>query len=144
MPMRKNNRWYDKHPTLAVLLENLRDISGEKRDAIISGVMGVIKLDAPNLLDRYVLDFPLDIKRRRWYDRDPYLWLIFNGLKYASKKLLTAVTKYLQVNAGARTTLNDRSCADTPERFILKEKKKKNTVKRKRVLSPKTNKRRNR
>jgi hypothetical protein len=47
------------------------------------------------------MDFPLDINRRRWYDKDPYLWLIMNGLKYASDELLASVTKYLSVNKGS-------------------------------------------
>jgi hypothetical protein len=93
--MKRNMRWYDKYPKLAKLLEGLKDIRGDRRDEIISGVMLLIKQNAPNLLERYVLDFPLDIKRRRWYDCDPYLWLIFNGLQYASKPLIEKATKFL-------------------------------------------------
>jgi hypothetical protein len=129
--VKRKNRWYDKYPHLAELLEELRFARPNKRDAHISGVMGIIKLDAPNLLERYVLDFPLDIKRRRWYDRDPYLWLLYNGLKYANKKLLITITKYLQASIDARTPRNDPACADTKERSILKGKKKKKTRNRK-------------
>jgi hypothetical protein len=96
--VKRGNRWYDKHENLAILLENLQTLNEIKRDAIISGVMEIIKLHSPNLLERYVLDFPLDIKRRRWYDRDPYLWLLFNGLQYADGKLLTKVTNFLDKN----------------------------------------------
>ena len=94
--MQRKNRWYDKHPKLALLLEGLCNVKGSQRNTIISGIMEIIKLTTPNLLEQYVLDFPLDIKRRRWYDRDPYLWLIFNGLKYANANLLTNVTIFLQ------------------------------------------------
>jgi hypothetical protein len=94
--MQRKNRWYDKYPQLALLLESLCTIKGSQRNTIISGIMEIIKLATPNLLEQYVLDFPLDIKRRRWYDRDPYLWLIFNGLKYADAKLLKNVTRFLQ------------------------------------------------
>jgi hypothetical protein len=94
--MQRKNRWYDKHPKLALLLESLCTVKGSQRNTIISGIMEIIKLSTPNLLEQYVLDFPLDIKRRRWYDRDPYLWLIFNGLRYANAKLLTNVTRFLQ------------------------------------------------
>jgi hypothetical protein len=93
--MKRTMRWYDKHPALAKLLEGLNGLSGDGRDEIISGIMLLIKQNAPNLLERYVLDFPLDIQRRRWYDNDPYLWLIFNGLQYADKPLLEKVTKFL-------------------------------------------------
>jgi hypothetical protein len=94
--MQRKNRWYDKYPKLALLLESLCTVKGSQRNTIISSIMEIIKLTTPNLLEHYVLDFPLDIKRRRWYDRDPYLWLIFNGLKYANSKLIKNVTDYLQ------------------------------------------------
>jgi hypothetical protein len=95
--MKRNMRWYDKYSELAKLLESLNKFSGVRRDELIAGVMMIIKQDTPNLLERYVLDFPLDIKRRRWYDNDPYLWLLFNGLQYASKPLLKKVTKFLVI-----------------------------------------------
>jgi len=93
--MKRNNRWYDKHARLAKLLEGLKELPEKGRDSVIPGIMSLIKENAPNLLERYVLDFPLDIQRRRWYDKDPYLWLIFNGLQYAPKKLLEKVTEFL-------------------------------------------------
>jgi hypothetical protein len=143
-PVKKKNRRYDKHPRLAGLLEDLRFIPGDKRDGIISGVMGILKISAPNLLDRYVLDFPLDIKRRRWYDRDPYLWLLINGLRYAPIKLLKEVTHHLQENIGGKTSRNNPACADTKERSILKGKIKKNTGNRKIPVKSITRKRRSR
>ena len=93
--MRKRSRWYDRHKRLTECLEMLRLIPGKYRNMIISRVMVLIKEDQPDLLDKFVLDFPLDIQRRRWYDKDPYLWLIFNGLRYAEKPLITRVTRYL-------------------------------------------------
>jgi hypothetical protein len=108
--MHRKNRWYDKHPKLALLLEGLCTIKGSQRNTIICGIMEIIKLSTPNLLEQYVLDFPLDIKRRRWYDRDPYLWLIFNGLKYANSKLLTNVTRFLhEETSGTISTVKKSS-----------------------------------
>lgn len=34
------------------------------------------------------MEFPLEILRRRWYDKDPYVWLLFNGLRYAEIRVL--------------------------------------------------------
>jgi hypothetical protein len=93
--LRKKSRWYDKHKRLAECLEGLRFIPRKSRDKIIGGVMAFIKEDQPDLLDKFVLDFPLDIQRRRWYDKDPYLWLVFNGLRYADKSILMKVMRYL-------------------------------------------------
>ena len=47
------------------------------------------------LIDRHVLEFPMT-NRRRWYDKDPYSWLIINALKYANKDLITDVILYLK------------------------------------------------
>jgi hypothetical protein len=109
--VKRGNRWYDKHTNLAQLLEAIQKLKLQQRDAIISGIMEIIKRISPNLLERYVLDFPLDIRRRRWYDQDPYLWLIFNGLKYGNKKLLTAVTHFLQENISLRNHPRNPACA---------------------------------
>jgi len=34
--------------------------------------------------------------KRRWYDQNPYCWLIINGLKYADDIFLQKVIDYLQ------------------------------------------------
>ena len=47
------------------------------------------------LIDRHVLKFPMTYKRR-WYDKDPYSWLIINALKYANEDLITDVILYLK------------------------------------------------
>jgi hypothetical protein len=131
--MQRKNRWYDKYPQLALLLESLCTIKGSQRNTIISGIMEIIKLTTPNLLEQYVIDFPLDIKRRRWYDRDPYLWLIFNGLKYANSKLLTTVTRFLQKEISGTVVANKKASS---KRRLGKEKKNELTpLKRKRAQS---------
>ena len=66
------------------------------RDYLLSGVMGIIRSHDRQLLDKFVSEFPLDFNRRRWYDQDPYLWLIVNGLSYAGQDLLDAVADYLE------------------------------------------------
>ena len=47
------------------------------------------------LLNRYVIEFPMTYNRR-WYDKDPFSWLIINGLKYANKELLNKIITYLK------------------------------------------------
>jgi hypothetical protein len=97
--MNKNARWYDKHKTLASLLEGFREMPKEQRDSAVEGVMALIKNFAPQLFDKNVLDFPIDFNRRRWYDREPNLWLLFNGLKFADNALLMKVIHYLSHDA---------------------------------------------
>lgn len=97
-------RWYDAHEKIAKLLEWLKDAPVRRREPVVAGVLEIISDHAPALLEKYLLDFPLDQKRRRWYDQDPYLWLMVNGLEHASMPLLAKVTVYMQKKTG----LSDR------------------------------------
>lgn len=94
--MKKNMRWYDKHKKLAGLLERFKGMPQEQRNGLVSGVMEIIKPMDPKLVDKHVMEFPLETQRRRWYDMDPYLWLLFNGLRYANAEILKKTTAYLE------------------------------------------------
>ncbi len=89
-------RWYDKHKKLAALLEGLKGMRKYKRDKISTEIIDLIKTHDDTLIDNFVMEFPLEIYQRRWYDKDPYLWLIFNGLSKADKVLLKKVTACLK------------------------------------------------
>ena len=89
-------RWYDKNETLANYLDSLKEMPGVKKDKIIIEIMVLIKENNPTLLDDFVGEFPLNLNRRRWYDKDPYLWLLFNGLKYANDDLLQKVISFFE------------------------------------------------
>jgi hypothetical protein len=92
--MKQKNRWYDKHEKLALQLETLKHEKAKKREKTAAAVLAIINDDAPNLLEKYLLEFPLDQKRRRWYDQNPYLWLMVNGLQHAGPRLLKKVSVY--------------------------------------------------
>lgn len=91
-------RWYDKHKPLGKYLDSLKDMHPKKRDKLVRGILSLIREHHPDLLSESVMDFPLDLHRRRWYDKNPYLWLIFNGLSYAEATLRKKVSKYLHEN----------------------------------------------
>jgi hypothetical protein len=93
--MKAKSRWYDAHKKLAEALEQLKELPRNHRDRIVNHVIALINDNAPILLEKYLLDFPLERERRRWYDKDPYLWLMVNGLQYASPDLLRKTTKYM-------------------------------------------------
>lgn len=93
--MERNKRWYDANKELAAALEKLKLLEGDEQDRIVVHVIGLIHDHAHGLLEKYILDFPLDMKRRRWYDKDPYLWLMVNGLKYASPQLVMKAVTYI-------------------------------------------------
>lgn len=42
------------------------------------------------------LEFPLDFKKKRWYDDDPYLWVMFNTLKISNDELLRIIEDYFK------------------------------------------------
>jgi hypothetical protein len=90
-----DKRWYDKNKTLALLLWILktRDLSDQER--IVAGMKEIIMEYDQDLMDRWVLEFPLTTKRR-WYDQNPYSWLVINSLKYADSRLLGGIILFLK------------------------------------------------
>ncbi|MFQ6023280.1 MAG: hypothetical protein ACE5NW_11210 [Acidiferrobacterales bacterium] len=91
-------RWYDKHCELGMYLDLMPAMSPAQRDELVKGVLAIIKENKPDLLTHFVLEFPLDLLRRRWYDKDPYLWLLLNGLQYADSSLIAEVIAYFKKN----------------------------------------------
>ena len=89
------NRWYDRHRKLARLIEGMKDMEPARRDLRVKGILEMIRHRSPKLLDAFCMNFPMDFRRQRWYDRDPYLWLAVNGLRFADEALLAEVTVFL-------------------------------------------------
>ena len=89
-------RWYDVNPKFAQQLEHLRTLDDSSLDKVVSEILTIIRHDQPNILDDNLLEFPLDILRRRWYDTNPYLWLIVNGLEYADTTLVNKVADCIE------------------------------------------------
>ncbi len=94
-------RWYDRYHKLGEYLDLMTELSPEKRDEFVRGIMVIFKRENPDFLTDLVLQFPLDLFRRRWYDKDPYLWLVFNGLEYADDAMVEKVINYFEENASA-------------------------------------------
>ena len=91
------NRWYNEHEILGKRLDDLQDMDQKRRDALIKGVMVLVANYDPSLLSyEKAFDFPLRLKRQRWYDQDPYLWMMFNTLQMADEALLQSVTEYFE------------------------------------------------
>jgi hypothetical protein len=90
-----HNRWYDKYPGLHLLLEKLESLEKRERDRIIIYVKDLIIDHDKKLFDKYVFELPVS-KRRRWYDKNHFSWLVVNSLKYAEEDLITDITLFLQ------------------------------------------------
>lgn len=93
---KRKNRWYDKYERLAKVLEAFKEIPGFRRNKLIAGVHSIMQQDNPGLMEEHVLEFPLETDRRRWYDKDPSLWLLFNSLRFSDTVMLKKVTMYLE------------------------------------------------
>lgn len=90
-------RWYNKYVKLADRLDEFKTIELDYRDQLIKGVMDIVTKYDPNLLSfEKTFEFPLTFNRQRWYDQDPYLWLMFNTLQMADPILLKIVAEYLE------------------------------------------------
>ena len=90
-----NNRWYDKYPELQNILEKLKSLEKRERDRIMLYVKDLIIDHDKQLFDKYVFELPVS-KRRRWYDKNHFSWLVVNSLKYAEEDLITDITLFLQ------------------------------------------------
>lgn len=88
-------RWYDSH-RVGKFLDIFKTMNKRDRDPLVNRILELIKVDGNALIDATVMEFPLDETRRRWYDRDPSLWMMFHGLERADKVLLDTVAEYLE------------------------------------------------
>ena len=97
--MNNKNRWYDKYENFAALLNRIKHLRKQDRENILIYIKDLISDIDPKLFDRHVHEFPLSVKRR-WYDKDPYSWLIINALKYvdddAIEKITTQTNEFLE------------------------------------------------
>ncbi|MCW8995409.1 MAG: hypothetical protein OQK77_06315 [Psychromonas sp.] len=92
-----NNRWYDEHPALSIKLDAFKEMDPQLSDHLIKRIMSLVTDYDPNLLScEIAFEFPLTFNRLRWYDQDPYLWLMFNTLKMADESLLKSVEMLLE------------------------------------------------
>ena len=89
-------RWYDQYEVLGRHIDSLKEMETGRRDLLVRGIQEIIQQHSPSLLDESVLDFPLELARQRWYDKDPYLWLTINGLQRADLDLLETVALYME------------------------------------------------
>jgi hypothetical protein len=90
------NRWYDQNWKLRYYLESLQKVDGPLREKIVKDLMDLIKEYDGALLDRFAEEYPLDMRKQRWYDQNPYLWILFNGLRYASDEVIDLVIEYFE------------------------------------------------
>jgi len=90
----ENNRWYDKYPDLRKYVDILKSLNNQDRDEIIQSMKEIILNHDEELIDKNAMEFPI-ICRRRWYDKDPYAWLVVNSLKYAEEDLITDIIIFL-------------------------------------------------
>jgi hypothetical protein len=87
--------WHHKHQGLSWVLEKLRLVEGQERYNIVEGLKEIITKKDPDFIDRICEKFPLSHHRRTWYDKDPYLWLVINSLRYADHKKINEVVRFV-------------------------------------------------
>jgi hypothetical protein len=90
----KKNRWYDKHEGLANHLEALKTMPKRQLNELLRDLIAFARLLHPTLFEDHLFEYPLDPKRRRWYDDDPYLWLVVNGLRFTDDEVIHKVVAF--------------------------------------------------
>lgn len=91
----KKKRWYDKHKDLAEHLEAFKSMDKRHVNRILKALVPFARSLQPSLFEEHLMEFPLDLFRRRWYDEDPYLWNVVNGLQYAHDTTIAKVITFL-------------------------------------------------
>jgi hypothetical protein len=94
MCINDKNRWFDKYPDLKESIDKLKDLNWRDRNKIIHGMKDLILNYDNELFDKYVIKFPYEYSRR-WYNKDPYSWLVVNSIKYADENLKADIIFYL-------------------------------------------------
>ena len=89
----KGKRWYDGNPALSGCIEKLKTADREYVERLMTDIENIVMKHDASLFDKHVMEF--DIKRR-WYDKNPYTWIIINSLRYASADLIDEVVAYLK------------------------------------------------
>jgi hypothetical protein len=92
--MEEGKRWYDEYPKLAEVFTKMQGMEAAEREKILLDLRAIVDKHDPDFIDRNVLEFPMTFKRR-WYDADPYAWLVVNCLQYADDRLMAAVMDYI-------------------------------------------------
>jgi hypothetical protein len=91
------SRWYDKRPRLGKKLDEFKAMDQQVREPILREIIDMVKKKKPSLLtSEKALDFRFDSFRLRWYEHDPYLWLVFNVLQLADVAILELVEYHLE------------------------------------------------
>lgn len=95
----EKNRWYDQYPELSQLIEKIKVLSDDEKNEVLIKIKDIVIKHDAKIIDSHVMEFPMSSKRR-WYDKDPYSWLVINALKFASEDLINIVTDYLKEKIG--------------------------------------------
>jgi hypothetical protein len=94
MSISNKHRWFDKYPDLRESIDKLEYFTKQDRDEIIQGMKDLISNYDNELIANIAIEFPLECKRR-WYNTDPYAWLVINSLIYLDEDLITEIIIYL-------------------------------------------------
>lgn len=110
-------RWYDRYRKLAKHLDGLKEIDPDMRTRIVRRILSLMRTEYPNLVSAdSALEFPLDFQRRRWYDKDPYLWLVMNGLSHAPEPFLQKVAVILEQESEMMMAADKEPCGSRTAR----------------------------
>lgn len=91
--MEENTRWYDK-TKLGKYIHKMQDLPKQKLDTILVDLKNLITQYDSDLISEHIIEFKLN--GMRWYDKDPYSWMIINSLKHADSILLDKIIYFFQ------------------------------------------------
>jgi len=89
-------RWYDSNWRLKNYLDKLPTLNNELYEKIVKDLMELVREEDPKAFDRFAAYYPLSEQKQRWYDLNPYCWILVNGLKHVSPQIIEKVVHYFE------------------------------------------------
>lgn len=87
----EEKRWYDDKNILKEFIDCLEALDKDKRDQLLLRLRDLVMEYDGFYIEKNIGDLPLTLRKRRWYDHDPYAWIIINGLRYCNEQLMKEV-----------------------------------------------------
>lgn len=91
-------RWFDSSEPLARSIGLLKHLHKRRRDRVFDDIRKVIEDWSPGIFDKEVSGLTF---KRRWYDKDPYAWLVINVMEKVPEDLYPKIIEIIDQECGS-------------------------------------------
>ena len=88
-------RWHDRDPLMRLSMAELKIHPVEIQDKMMVEIKTILDRHDPMIIERHVGRFTM---KRRWYDHNPFTWMVINSLKFAPRKVREEAAEVLALH----------------------------------------------